>query len=71
MKNIMFLIIVLAGMSHSYCEYGREQKREFVSGGYYVTYIFSNNKTIGIKYHYGDMIPYQIQFDFYSMEQCR
>ena len=71
MKKMFCLVVVLCGMANAYCEYGSKQNQEFVQGGYYVTYAFSNGKTIGVKYGYGETIPYSIRFDFTSMEMCR
>lgn len=71
MRKLFCLIVVLCGIANAYCEYGSKQNQEFVQGGYYVTYSFSNGKTIGVKYLYNEMIPYSIRFDFNSMEMCR
>jgi hypothetical protein len=71
MKKMIFLVSMITTLSNAYCEYGNKQSQEYVQGGYYVTYLFSDNRRIGVKYSYGKLIPYTILFDFYSMEMCR
>lgn len=71
MKKFVVAIVLMCGMANAYCEYGSRQNQEMVQGGYYVTYSFSNGKTIGVKYAYGESIPWSIRFDFNSMEMCR
>lgn len=71
MKKMFFIIIMISGIANAYCEYGIKQNERNVQGGYYVTYRFNSGKSVGIKYSYNEIIPFSINFDFYSMEMCR
>ena len=71
MKKMLILAILFLTVSASaYCQMGTQINREYVRGGYLVTYSFGSGQLLSFKFQSGQSIPYSIRFDFDRWEIC-
>ena len=72
-KVLMAVVLTLfltVSTTEAYCEHGYQVNREFVGGGYLVSYDFGQGRILSFKFPSGASIPYSIRFDFYKWELC-